>query len=341
MSPVELRKTARELVALGKGILAADESTPTITRRFEGIDLESTEETRRAYREMLFTTPGLGDFISGIILYEETLHQQTRAGVGFVDLLNQAGIIPGIKVDKGARNLARFPGEKITEGLDGLRERFAEFSAAGARFAKWRAVFQITDCTPTPQGIAANAHALARYASLSQETGLVPIVEPEVLMKGTHRIERCEEVTEMVLSLVFEQLRAYRVQLDQMLLKPNMVTAGEECPNPAGVNEVAVRTMRCLRRAVPAAVPGIVFLSGGQSPTLATEHLNRLNQLGDAPWELSFSFGRALQAPALTAWRGSNPTSAQQALRHRAQCNSAARSGHYRPTDETRAALAA
>ncbi len=329
MDSNEMMATALALVAPGKGILAADESTPTITKRFKTIDLPSTEENRRAYREMLFTTPDLGDSISGVILFDETIRQRARDGRTFLELLRSQGIIPGIKVDKGANALANFPGEKITEGLDGLREHFKEYFDLGARFSKWRAVITIGELSPSHNCISANAHALARYAALSQETGLVPIVEPEVLMDGSHTIERCKEVTEETLRIVFGQLAEHRVVLEQMLLKPNMVIAGEDCPKQAGVIEVAEATLRCLRWTVPAAVPGVVFLSGGQSDVLATQHLNQMNQIGNAPWQLSFSFGRALQAPALQAWHGKDISAGQRALSLRARCNSAARYGRY------------
>ena len=322
---------ARALVAPSKGILAADESGPTIEKRFQSIGVASTEETRRNYREMLFTTPGLGEFISGVILFDETLRQQGADGTPIVEVLARQGIIPGIKVDKGAKALAGFPGEKITEGLDGLRERLAEYAKLGARFTKWRAVITIGANIPTSACLEANAHALARFAALSQEAGLVPIVEPEVLMDGDHTIERHFEVTERALKIVFGSLFEQRIRLEAMLLKPNMVLAGKDCPQQASVAQAAEMTLRCMLHHVPAAVPGIVFLSGGQSDVRATEHLNALNQLGKAPWALSFSFGRALQAPALEGWKGSasNVSAAQHALHHRARCNSVARSGSY------------
>ncbi|HEX2852320.1 MAG TPA: class I fructose-bisphosphate aldolase [Opitutaceae bacterium] len=331
MNIAKIESTARELVQAGKGILAADESTSTIEKRLRSVDVAPTEENRRAYRELLFSTPGLGEFISGVILYDETIRQKSADGAPFVALLQRLGIIPGIKVDLGAKDLAGFPGEKITEGLDGLRERLAGYAKLGARFTKWRAVIAITSGIPTPDALDANAHALARFAALSQEADLVPIVEPEVLMDGDHPIERQEEVTAAVLPRVFRELIAQRVRLEGMLLKPNMVVSGKECARQASVSEVAEATLRCLRRHVPAAVPGIVFLSGGQSDIRATEHLNAMNQTGGAPWELSFSYGRALQAPALKAWAGksANVPAAQQALHHRAACNSAARHGSY------------
>jgi fructose-bisphosphate aldolase, class I len=320
--------TARALVAPGKGVLAADESLPTIEKRFRPIDLESTEETRRAYREMLFTTPGIAQFLSGAILFDETI-RQLCTGVGFVEVLQVQGMIPGIKVDKGAKPMAGFPGEKVTQGLDGLRERFAEYLEIGAEFSKWRAVISIGENIPTTPCLKANAHALARFAALSQEAGLVPIVEPEVLMDGGHTIDRCEEVTEAALYYVFDALFEQRVSMEKMLLKPNMVLSGKSCPHQAGPDEIADRTVRCLRRTVPAAVPGIVFLSGGQSAIDATENLSAMNKLGPHPWELSFSFGRALQDDALRAWQGRDTRAGQQALYRRARLNSLARYGKY------------
>ncbi len=335
MNANEFESIAQALVAPGKGILAADESTPTITKRFEAINLPSTEEHRRAYREMLFTTPGLENFISAVILFDETIRQKAADGTPFPELLRQKGIIPGIKVDKGAKPLALFPGEKVTEGLDGLRGRLAEYVDLGARFTKWRAVIRIDDAIPTPACLAANAHALARFAALSQEAGLVPIVEPEVLMDGDHTLERCEEVTTATQRMVFRELAEYRVVFEQMLLKPNMVTSGKDCPNQASVREVAEATLRVLRHTVPAAVPGIVFLSGGQSDELATRHLNAMNQIDKAPWQLSFSYGRALQSAALQAWHGSDVLAGQRALLQRAQSNSAARYGRYPEESQT------
>src|SRR5262245_36474381 len=285
----ELEKVARAMVAPHKGILAADESSPTIKKRFDSIRLESTEENRRAYRELLFTTPGVEEFVSGVILYDETIRQKASDGTPFPKLLEQRGILPGIKVDAGAKALAGAPGEKITEGLDKLRERLAEYRGLGARFAKWRAVIEIGERLPSDTCIDANAHALARYAALCIEGGIVPIVEPEVLMDGPHPIERCYEVTERTLRSVYAELYAQRVPLEQTILKPNMVLSGTECPRQAGVGEVAQQTLRCLQTAVPAAVPGIVFLSGGQSDEDATAHLNAMNRLGGRPWELSFS----------------------------------------------------
>ena len=331
MNTHDLDVTAKALVASGKGILAADESTPTIEKRFKGVGIPFTEENRRAYRELLFTTPGLGGFISGVILFDETLRQKAANGTLFVEVLREHGILPGIKVDKGAKPLAGFAGEKITEGLDGLRARLAEYFQLGARFTKWRAVIAIGPNLPSDTCLTANAQALAQFAALSQEAGLVPIVEPEVLMDGDHPLERCCEVTGTVLKRVFNALFEHRVRLSAMLLKPNMVTSGKDCPQQADVTQVAVATRRCLLETVPGAVPGIVFLSGGQSEAQATEHLNALNRLGPAPWELSFSFGRALQTQAMNVWRGQpeNVAAAQNALHHRAQCNFAARFGRY------------
>lgn len=340
MVPKELESVARSLVAEGKGILAADESSPTIEKRFRGIDLPSTEENRRAYRELLFTTPGVSEFISGVILFDETIRQKANDDTPFPKVLSRQGIIPGIKVDAGAKALAGFPGEKIAEGLSGLRERLSEYRKMGAFFAKWRAVLAIGDGIPTAYCLKANAHALARYAALCQEAGLVPIVEPEVLMDGPHTIERCEEVTTATLALVYSELLEHRVALEGTLLKPNMVLSGKECPKQAGVASVAEATVRTLRRTVPSAVPGIVFLSGGQSPAQATENLSAMNALGRHPWELSFSYGRALQDPVLKAWKGNpaNVATAQSAFYHRARCNSAARFGKYTKEMETTAA---
>jgi fructose-bisphosphate aldolase class I len=330
----ELANIARAMVAPGKGILAADESTPTIKKRFDSVQAESTEENRLSYREMLFTTKGAEEFISGVILFDETLRQKTSSGVTVPKLLDSKGILPGIKVDKGAKGLPLASGEKITEGLDGLRDRIAEYHQLGARFAKWRAVITIGDGIPTSGCIHANAHALARYAALCVEGNLVPIVEPEVLMDGSHTIERCNEVTELALNAVFSELRDQRVPLNEIVLKPNMVLSGNTCATQASVREVAEATLACFRKTVPEEVPGIVFLSGGQSDQLATAHLNEMNKIGGVPWELSFSYGRALQAAPLKAWAGdaANIPAAQQAYFHRARCNSAARSGNY--TDE-------
>ena len=337
MNLEDLRSTAKELVAEGKGILAADESSGTIEKRFSSIEVESTEENRRAYRDLLFTTPGASEFISGVILFDETLRQSSADGTPFAELLSNQGIVPGIKVDKGAKPLAGAPGETVTEGLDGLRERLAEYGQLGARFSKWRAVIEIGDETPSDYGISVNAHALARYAALSQEAGIVPIVEPEVLMDGDHTIARCCEATARTLKAVFGELFDQRVELEGILLKPNMVLSGKDASEQASVEQVAAATLRCFRETVPAAVPGIVFLSGGRTDELATAHLNAMNAHGDHPWELSFSYGRALQAPALKAWGGEtgNVEAAQQAFLRRAKLNGAARSGLYAPEMET------
>ena len=320
------------LVASGKGILAADETVPTLTKRFDTLGIRSTEQSRRAYREMLFTVPGAAEFISGVIMHDETVHQKSAAGTPLVQVLSSQGIIPGIKVDTGAKPLAGAPGETVTEGLDGLRDRLSSYHGMGARFAKWRAVIRIKDVLPSSACVSANAHALGRYAALCQEQHLVPIVEPEVLMDGSHTIERCEEVTGIVLHAVFRALFEQGVSLESMLLKPNIVLAGKERTRPASVQEVATATLRCLRRHVPASVPGIVFLSGGQEDRVATAHLNAINQLpGPKPWRISFSYGRALQDLALEAWHGrdENLRAGQQALYHRARCNGAACLGMY------------
>ena len=328
-----LEETARALVAPGKGILAADESHATIGRRFEPLGIANNEENRRRYRQMLLATKGIGEYISGVILFDETIRQAADGGRSFVKVLVDESIIPGIKVDRGTKPLEGSPGEQVTEGLDGLRERLAEYKQLGARFAKWRAVIAIGDDgrTPTPLGLEANASALARYAALCQEAEIVPIVEPEVLIDGGHSIERCFEVTEATLHTVFHALWEHRVLLEGMLLKPSMVLPGASAPK-APVEAVAQATVRCLRRTVPAAVPGIVFLSGGQSDELATAHLNAMNRLpGPAPWPLSFSFARALQAAPLAAWRGdaTRVEDGQREFHHRARCNSAARAGAY------------
>jgi fructose-bisphosphate aldolase, class I len=336
----DLEQTAHALVAPGKGILAADESDGTIAKRFDAIGLDSTEEHRRAYRELLFTTPGVEEHVSGVILFDETIRQSTADGEPFAKLLDRRGIVPGIKVDRGAKPLALAPGEKVTEGLDGLRGRLEEYRELGARFAKWRAVITIGDSIPSETCIWVNAHALARYAALVQEAGLVPIVEPEVLMDGTHTLERSYAVTSRTLHAVYTELHDQRVGLEGTLLKPNMVLSGYESPEQASVEEVARETVRCLRHRVPAAVPGIVFLSGGQTDEAATGHLNELNRLGPHPWELSFSYGRALQAPVLQTWRGdpANVEAAQAAFLHRARMNGLARTGSYEPALETAAA---
>ena len=325
--------TARRMVADHKGLLAMDESNPTCNKRFAQWGIPQNEETRRAYREMIVTTPGLGESISGAILYDETIRQKTEDGTSFVKALIDVGIIPGIKVATGAKDMAGQPGEKITEGLDGLRERLAEYFQMGARFAKWRAVIAVGNGIPSRGCIEANANALARYAALCQEAGLVPVVEPEVLMAGDHTLERCCELTEEVLRTVFSQLYCQRVKLEGLILKPNMMLPGLSCPSQEAVDEVAEATVSCLMRAVPAAVPGIMFLSGGQSPELASARLNAMNVRFKSrlPWALAFSFARAIQQPALEIWRGkqANVPAAQRALDHRAKCNRAARRGEY------------
>lgn len=327
----ELEATARALVAPGKGILAADESSGTIKKRFDSIRVESTEQNRRDYREMLFTTPGCEQYISGVILFDETIRQNASDGTPLAKVLEKRGIIPGIKVDKGTQKLPFSDDEKITEGLDGLRQRIVEYRGLGARFAKWRAVIEIAAGKPSDACLRANADALARYAALCVEEGLVPIVEPEILMDGDHSIERSEAVTERTLHFVFDALFDHRVPLEQILLKPNMVLSGYAAKQQASVREVAERTIRCFKRVVPAAVPGIVFLSGGQSDELATAHLNEMNRIGGFPWEMSFSYGRALQAPALKAWGGKkeNFDAGQQAFLKRARLNGEARYGRY------------
>jgi fructose-bisphosphate aldolase class I len=338
MSSQKLIDTARMLVAGDKGLLAMDESNPTCNKRFARLGIPQTEEARRAYRELIVTTPGLGEFISGAILYDETIRQQKKDGTSFVKVLTDAGIIPGIKVDIGAKDMAGHPGEKITEGLDGLRDRLKEYFQMGARFAKWRAVIAVGDGIPSWGCIEANAQALARYAALCQEVGLVSIVEPEVLMNGDHTIERCSEVTEEILRTVFNQLYTQRVMLEGMILKPNMVLPGLMCLKQESVDEVADATMRCLLRTVPAAVPGIAFLSGGQPAELASSRLNAMNVRfkSHLPWELAFSFARAIQQPAMEIWHGEeiNLPAAQKALYHRAMCNRAARRGEYNTSVE-------
>jgi fructose-bisphosphate aldolase class I len=363
MSPQGLIDTARALVAGDKGLLAIDESNPTCNKRFAKLGIAQTEQARRAYRELIVTTPGLGECISGVILYDETIRQQKKDGTALVKVLTEAGIIPGIKVDAGAKDLAGHPGEKITEGLDGLRDHLKEYSQMGARFAKWRAVIAVGDGIPSRGCIEANAQALARYAGLCQEAGLVPVVEPEVLMDGEHTLGRCREVTEEVLRTVFNQLYTQRVTLEGMILKPNMVLPGLTCPLQEEVSEVAVgeqqyqvrltdrqqdegeavdevadATVRCLLRTVPAAVPGIAFLSGGQSGELASARLNAMNVRFKSrmPWALAFSFARAIQQPALEIWQGveANVSAAQQALYHRARCNRAARRGDYNAAED-------
>jgi fructose-bisphosphate aldolase, class I len=332
MASQALESVALSLVSEGKGILAADETIPTLTRRFDTVGIKSTEQSRRTYREMLFTSPGANEFISGAIMYDETIRQKSSRGTPLAECLAVQGILPGIKVDTGAKPLAGSPDETVTEGLDGLRGRLSEYRTMGARFAKWRAVIRVTDSLPSSACVSANAHALARYAALCQEQELVPIVEPEVLMDGSHAIERCDEVTGSVLHAVFNALFDQDVALEGMLLKPNMVVAGKACTRQPAVEEVATATLRCLRRHVPAAVPGIVFLSGGQNSRLATAHLNAINRLpGPKPWKISFSYGRALQDPALEAWQGrdENLAAGQSALYRRASCNGAASVGKY------------
>lgn len=334
----ELKSVAQAIVAKQKGVLAADESSPTIKKRFDSISVESTEENRRRYREILLTTAGLEQHVGGVILFDETLRQSTREGVPFAQVLSARGIAPGIKVDKGTKPLPFYPGEKITEGLDGLADRLAEYKQLGARFAKWRAVIEIDEnAIPSTFGIRANAQVLARYAALCQSLDLVPIVEPEVLMDGAHGIERCEVVTSAVLETVFSELDAQRVVFEGMLLKPNMIIPGKKCPRQANAQEVAEATMRCMKRYVPAAVPGIVFLSGGQSAEEATDNLNAMNAMGVQPWQVSFSYGRALQAPVLAAWKGieANVAAAQKALQKRCRLNGLARDGAYAPAMES------
>jgi len=340
MSRSDLEAVATAMVAKDKGLLAADESNATIAKRLEKIGSVSTEEQRRTYRELLFTTPGVAQWISGVILYDETIRQKTRDGVPFPDYLTKLGIIPGIKVDTGAKPLAGFPGETITEGLDGLRERLAEYYKLGARFAKWRAVIDIADGLPTRLAIHANANALARYASLCQEQNIVPIVEPEVLMDGAHTQERCETVTSEVLLEVFSQLEYHRVHLEGMILKPNMVIAGKKSPTQASPEQVAAATVRCLKRHVPGAVPGIMFLSGGQSPAQAALHLSLMNRLGPLPWQLSFSYGRALQDAALLAWGGkaANFATGQKEFHKWSRLNGLARAGTFQAGMEQQAA---
>ena len=341
MNTQQLIDTARAMVAGDKGLLAMDESTPTCNKRFAKLGIPQTEETRRAYRELIVATPGLEESISAAILCDETIRQRKNDGSPFAKALTDAGIIPGIKVDAGAKDMAGHPGEKVAEGLDGLRDRLADYSQMGARFAKWRAVIAVSDVIPSQACIEANAHALARYAALCQEAGLVPVVEPEALMDGGHTLERCRAVTEEVLRTVFNQLYTQGVMLEGMLLKPNMVLPGLACPQQETVDEVADATLSCLLRAVPAAVPGIAFLSGGQSAELASARLNAMNARfkSRVPWALAFSFARAIQQPALEIWRGqeSHVLAAQQALYHRARCNRAARRGEYNAAMEAAA----
>jgi fructose-bisphosphate aldolase, class I len=340
MNPSELARIAQGMVAKGKGILAADESSGTIKKRFDSAKIESTEEHRRTYRDMLFTAPGAAASISGVIMYDETIHQKTNDGTPFPQYLAQQGIIPGIKVDTGAKPMAGFPGETITEGLDGLRERLVEYHGLGARFAKWRAVIDIDKGIPTWGAIKANAQALARYAALCQENGIVPIVEPEVLMDGDHTIERCAEVTELTLQTVFDELFQQRILLEGMILKPNMIISGKQAANRAAPEVVAESTLRVLKRHVPPAVPGIAFLSGGQSPSEATLHLSLMNKLGPTPWVLTFSYGRALQDTALKAWSGApaNFAAGQKEFAKRAKLNGLASSGRYGAEMESQAA---
>jgi fructose-bisphosphate aldolase class I len=326
-----LGETAQAMVAAGKGILAADESNATMTKRLEAVGAESTAESRRFFRGLMFTAEGTADYISGAIMYDETIRQTTADGTPFPQFLMQKGILPGIKVDTGAKPLAGFPKETVTDGLDGLRDRLRDYRELGARFAKWRAVIRIDSGLPTGGCLEANAHALARYAALCQEAGIVPIVEPEVLMDGEHTIDRSEEVAAAVLRTVFDRLAEQRVVLEGIVLKPNMLLAGYDCAEQAGVEEVAERTLACFRRVVPAAVPGIAFLSGGQSDDLAAAHLSAMNTIASVPWELTFSYGRALVGAPLRAWSGDNSgvAEAQAAFLHRARCNAAARRGEY------------
>lgn len=335
-----LAKTAAAMVAKGKGILAADESSGTCETRFKSIGVACTEESRRAYRGLLFTTPGVEQFVSGVILYDETIRQKTNDGVPFSDYLARKGVIPGIKVDTGAKNLALCPGEKVTEGLDGLRERLAAYFGLGARFAKWRAVITIGEAIPSHTCLYANAHALARYAALCQEASIVPIIEPEVLLEGSHTIERSEEVTEATLRATYAALAAHNVSSEHTILKSSMVVSGKSCPRQAGVDEVAERTVRVLKRTVPAAQPGVVFLSGGQSDVAATAHLNAMASMKGLPWPLTFSYSRALQNPALAAWKGqaANVAAAQKAFHHRAHMNGLACQGKWKPDLERQAA---
>lgn len=343
MNVQELINTAQNLIKGDKGLIAMDESNPTCNKRFAKLGIPQTEENRRIYRELILTTPDLGKYISGAILYDETIRQSTKNSIPFVKVAVDAGIIPGIKVDEGAKDLAGYPGEKITEGLDGLRDRLKEYYQMGARFAKWRAVITIGEGIPSRECIKANAQALARYAALCQEAGLVPIVEPEVLMDGDHTLQRCSDVTQEVLHIVFDELYNQRVMLEGMLLKPNMIVPGLDCPKQESVDEVADATVNVLLRTVPAAVPGIMFLSGGQSSELATARLNAMNARFKSrlPWALSFSFARAIQQPALDIWQNKeeNVSSAQQALSHRAKCNQAARSGQYHAEMENKMQL--
>jgi fructose-bisphosphate aldolase class I len=340
MDKALLSKTAAAMVARGKGVLAADESSGTCEKRFKTVGVECTEETRRTYRGLLFTTPGAEQYISGVILFDETLRQKTNDGVLFPEYLAKKGILPGIKVDKGAMDLALCPGEKVTEGLDGLRPRLAEYFKLGARFAKWRAVITIGEDIPSHACLYANAHALARYAALCQEASIVPMIEPEVLLDGNHTIERSEEVTEAALRATYAAMAAHNVSLEHLILKTSMVVSGKECPRQAPVDEVAERTVRVIKRTVPAAQPGIVFLSGGQSDEAATAHLNAMAGMKGLPWPLTFSYSRALQNPALKAWRGQagNAAATQKAFHHRAHMNGMAAQGKWKAELEKQAA---
>ncbi len=335
-----MSETARGMVAQGKGLLAADESAGTCKKRFDSVAVECNEENRRAYRELLFTTPGVQDFVSGVILFDETLRQKTRDGTPFAEYMKRIGVIPGIKVDGGAQDMALHPGEKVTEGLDGLRKRLQEYFQLGARFAKWRAVITIGKDIPSMACIKANSHALTRYSALCQEASIVPIVEPEVLLDGDHTVERCEEVTEATLATLFHELERHGVSLEHVILKASMVVSGKENPRQAGVAEVAERTLRVLKHTVPAALPGVVFLSGGQTDENATAHLDAMNRMGGAPWPLTFSYSRALQNTALKTWRGQagNVAAAQKAFFHRARMNSLAAKGQWNSNLEKQAA---
>ncbi len=340
MDKALLSKTAAAMVARGKGVLAADESSGTCEKRFKSVSVECTEENRRAYRGLLFTTPGVEQYVSGVILFDETIRQKTNEGVAFPAYLAGKGIIPGIKVDKGAMDLALCPGEKVTEGLDGLRPRLAEYFKLGARFAKWRAVITIGEGIPSHACLYANAHALARYAALCQEASIVPIIEPEVLLDGDHSVERCEEVTEATLRATYAAIAAHQVSVEHLILKASMVVSGKANARQAPVDEVAERTVRVLKRTVPAAQPGVVFLSGGQSDLDATAHLNAMNSMKGLPWPLTFSYSRALQNPALKAWSGkaANVAAAQKAFHHRAHMNGLASQGKWKPELERQAA---
>jgi fructose-bisphosphate aldolase, class I len=335
-----MTETARAMVAPGKGLLAADESAGTCKKRFDSVKVECTEENRRAYREMLFTTPGLADYVSGVILFDETLRQSTKAGTNFAEYLKQIGILPGIKVDAGAQDMALHPGEKVTEGLDGLPRRMDEYFKLGARFAKWRAVITIGEGIPSRACIKANAHALARYSAICQEASIVPIVEPEVLLDGVHSAERSEAVHEETLEALFHEMQQHGVSLEHVILKASMTVSGKAHPQQASVREVAERTVRVLKRTVPPALPGVVFLSGGQTDENATAHLDAMNRMGELPWPLTFSYSRALQAVALNTWRGSagNVAAAQKAFHHRARMNSLAAKGQWTPEVEKKAA---